>query len=257
MSVIKAVKYGDFDMQAGGVTVVDTDVLSAPTNRIQADQLAERDGALVVKQQFDSKTFTVSGTLRASNPTDFEILTDVFKAAIAKRNQPFDIAHAGGTRRYLASAQNIIITQRGPSGAGFSVQFLSPDGMGWDINSSPLIPATTLSQSAQTVAFIVGGSYKAEPYVKLTVNTVTGGSNKTMTIGNASTLRTVSITRTWANGDVLEMDTLKGELLVNGLAVDYRGALLSFEPGDAGLTYNDDFTTRDVTILSSYTRRWL
>lgn len=257
MSQIKAIKYGAFNMQADGVTVVETDVLSAPTNKIQADSLAERDGALVVKQQYESKTFSVRGTIKKSSATALEMMLDTFKGAMAIKSQPFDISHAGGIRRYLASAQNITLSQQGPASAAFTVNFLSPDGMGWDVEASSLIASTNVTQSASTLNFTVGGTYKAEPYIRATINTVSGGTSKTLTIGNASTLRSVSITRTWAVGDVLEMDTLKGELYVNGIDTDYRGNLLSFEPGPQGLTYNDEFTARDVTILSSYTRRWL
>src|SRR5690606_31143491 len=107
-------------------------------NQIQADKLAERDGALVVKQQWASKTFSVEGYLRASSETALETLMDTFKQAMALKNQPFDIQHAGSVRRYLASQQNIIISVVGPSTANFSVQFLSPDGMGWDVDSSAL-----------------------------------------------------------------------------------------------------------------------
>lgn len=258
MADMKAVKYGSFDMQSGGVTVVETpDLYSAPTNNIQADELAERDGALVVKQQYGKKNFTVNGYLRSTTAAGLEVLMDAFKAAIAQKNQPFDIDHAGSIRRYLGSAVNDIISRSGPSSAGFSVQLLSPDGMGWDTDSSSLISSTNVSQSAATIAFTVGGSYKAEPYIRVTINTATGVTSKTLTLGNSQTLRTVTITRTWANGDVIEMDALKGELLVNGIPTDYRGTLIAFEPGDQGLTWNDEFTTRDATVLATYTKRWL
>jgi len=253
----KAVKYGSLDMQANGIVVVDTDVYSSPKNKIQADTLAERDGALVVKQQYESKPFTVSGYLRKTTQADLEALMDTFKAAMAIKSQAFDIEHAGSTRRYLASAQNVILTRRGLTTAAFSVEFLSPDGMGWDTTSSSLITSTGITTSTLSIPFTVGGSYKAEPIIRITINTITGGTAKTIQLTNGSTLRTISITRTWTAGDVLEMDTLKGQLLVNGVAMDYRGSLPSFEPGAQTLVYTDDFTTRDVTILSSYTRRWL
>lgn len=255
---MKAVAYGDFNMQADGVRVIDTDVYSAPPNKIQADALAERDGALVTQQQFDSKPFNVSGILKKDTQAELEDLMDVFKEAMARKNQAFDIEHGSGTRRYLASAQNIIVSRRGLTSAAFSVQFLSPDGMGWDLDSQDLIESTNLTLSNVTVPLTVGGSYRADPFIRITVNTVTGGSpSKTVSISNASTLRTLSVTRTWVAGDVLEIDTMKGQLLVNGIATEFRGQLPSFEPGEGALVYLDDFTTRDVTIVSSYTRRWL
>lgn len=259
MSTMKGVSYGGFDMQANGVRTVETpDLYNAPENNIQADALAERDGSLIVKQQFGSKSFTVNGYLRATSDAALESLMDTFKQAMAVKNQPFDIDHAGSVRRYLGSARNDIISRQGPSTAAFSVQFFSADGVGWDTSSSPLIAATSVTQSVASIPFTVGGTYKAEPYIKVTVNTITGGgTNKTMTLGNANSLRSISIVWTWAAGDVLEMDTLKGTLYVNGLVVPYSGSLLTFDPGANGLTYNDEFTTRDVTVVASYTRRWL
>lgn len=251
------VKFGDFNMQTNGVVVVNTDVYSAPNNKIQADPLAERDGALVVKQQYDSKTFTVEGYIRKDSLAELEAAMDTFKLAMSRKSQPFDVDYAGGVRRYLASAQNIMLSKSSLTSAGFSVQFLSPDGMGWDLEGSPLISAASVTTSNHTVSLSVGGSYKADPLLTVTVNAVSGGTTKTITLTNATTLRSISITRTWTAGDVLEIDTLKGLVLVNGLAHDFVGQLLSFEPGDGGLGYLDDFTSRDVTISASYTKRWL
>lgn len=251
------VSYGDFNLQADGVTVTGTDVYSAPTNNIQADPLAERDGALIVKQQFGKKTFTVEGYIRKDTIIELEAALDTFKLAMSKKNQGFDIDYAGGIRRYLASAQNNIISRRGLTSAGFSVEFVSPDGMGWDLESAVLISPTSISVSNTTLALSVGGSYKADPVVKVTVSAVTGGTSKTITLSNAATLRSVSVTRTWTAGDVLEIDTLKGSVLVNGIAHDFTGQLLSFDPGDGGIGYLDDFTTRTVALEASYTKRWL
>jgi hypothetical protein len=251
------VKFGDFNMQADGVVVTDTDVYSAPANKIQADPLAERDGALVVKQQYDSKVFTVEGYIRKDSLAELEQMMDTFKGAMARKSQAFDVDYAGGIRRYLASAQNIMLSKSSLTTAGFSVQFLSPDGMGWDLDSTPLISSANTSQSNTTISLSVGGTYKADPIVTVTVNTLTASGDKTITLTNAATLRSISVTRTWTAGDVLEIDTLKGLVLVNGQAHDFTGQLLSFEPGDGGLGYLDDFSARDVTINANYTRRWL
>jgi hypothetical protein len=150
-----------------------------------------------------------------------------------------------------------MLSKNSLSTAGFTVQLLSPDGMGWDLESRALIESANTSLSNATFAFNVGGSYKTDPTITLTINTITGGTDKTITLANAESLRSVAVRRNWIAGDVLEIDTLKGTVLVNGGAQDFTGQLLSFEPGVAGLTYLDDFTARDVTITASYTRRWL
>lgn len=251
------VKYGSFNMQANGFRVTDTDVYSAPEKAIQADSLAERDGALVVKQQYKSKVFKVEGWFKKDGITLAETARDEFMLAMSKTNQPFDIDYKGGIRRYLASAQNIIVSKKGISSFGFSVQFLSPDGMGWDTASTALIASANITTSSAEIPVSIQGTYKADPTTRLSFFTVAGGTGKTVSIGNAATLRQIQITRDWVSGDVLEIDTLNGYVRVNGIDTDFIGQLPSFQPGDNALSYVDGFTSRDVTVTSSYTRRWL
>ena len=252
-------KFGTFNLQdpANGIWVTGTDVYSAPANNIQADTLVSADGALIVKQQYASKTFTVDGILRKNTIAELEACIDAFKIATSIHNQAFDLDYAGGIRRYLASAQNVIIAKRGNTTASFSVQFLSPDGVGWDIGSSSFLATTGTTLSNVSYAVTVGGSYQAEPLITVVVNTITGGTSKTMTVTNGVSLRGISVTRTWTAGDRLEIDSLKQTIYVNDIAQEFRGQFPKWEVGSGSIVYLDDFTARDTTISASYTKRWL
>lgn len=251
------VAFGSFDMQADGVTVTATDVYSAPPNEIQAVELAERDGALIVQQRYQSKRFTVEGHIQKDTVSELESALDAFKTAMSIKNQAFDIDYAGGLRRYLASAENIIISRAAPTTAGFSVEFLSPDGMGWDTNSTELLEPANVSNSSQSYAITVEGSYLAEPLITVTLSSVTGATSKTVTISNGVTLRGLSITRTWANGDAIEIDSMNKTVYVNDIATDFLGQFPTWATGDGTIEYLDDFTTRTASITASYTRRYL
>lgn len=251
------IKFGGFDMQANGVIVITTDVYSTPNNEIQADELAEADGALIVKQRYTSKPFKVEGYIQKPTRLELDIARDAFTAALSAKNQPFDIDYAGGIRRYLASAQNIMIGYSGATTYSFSVEFLSPDGMGWDLDSSSLITALNVTTASFDQPITVGGSYMAEPVIAVNLGSVTGGTTKTITLTNGVSLRGVSITRTWDSGDVLEVDSLKKTVFVNDIATDFFGQFPAWKTGAGFLGYLDDFTTRSVTINTSYTKRWL
>jgi phage-related protein len=251
------VKFGSYDMQDDGVVVSETDVYSAPPNDIQAVELAGRDGALIVQQRYKSKRFTADGHIQKDTIVELETTLDAFKAAMASKNQAFDIDYAGGVRRFLASAENIIIARKGPTTCGFSVEFLSPDGMGWDIDGIALLSPTSVSASAQTYAVTVGGSYMAEPLLTYTLSSVTGGTNKTVTLSNGGSLRGLSVTRTWSSGDVLEVDSLKKTVYVNDVPTDFLGQFPTWQPGAGTLDYLDDFTTRTASVQMTYTRRYL
>lgn len=251
------VKFGSLNLQANGIVVTSTDVYSAPSNNIQVDDMAERDGALIVQQRYKSKSFKIEGLLRADSRTAVEQLRDTFITGMSSKNQAFDIDYAGSIRRYLASAENIIISDQSISTMSFTVNLLCPDGVGWDVGSTALIASSNTTAASALVPITVGGTYKAEPTITVVVNTVTGGTTQTITLGNGETLRSMSVTRTWANGDRLEVNTLQGTVFVNGVAADFRGQLPSFAPGVGTFSYLDSFTTRDTTITASYARRWL
>lgn len=252
------VKFGSYNMQdpANGLTVTSTNVYDSPHNRIQADELAEADGALIVKQQYSSKTFTVEGIIRKSTVSELEAALDAFKVAMAAKNQAFDIDYAGSTRRYLANAQNVTVAKRLTS-AGFSVEFLSPDGMGWSLDTTSLLTPTGVSSSNVDLPVTTQGTYMVAPLITVDLNTVSGGTAKTLTISNGSTLRGLSVQRNWTSGDVLEIDSLNKTVYVNNAVAPFTGQFPVWAAGEGVLTYLDDLTSRDVTIEATYTRRWL
>ena len=94
--------------------------------------------------------------------------------------------------------------------------------------------------------------------ITLTLTSVTGGTpSKSVIISNDSTLRGITVTRDWANGDVLEIDCLNKTLYVNDTVVAYSGQFPKWTPGGSGISYLDDFTTRSATLSAVYTRRFL
>lgn len=253
-------KFGAFNLQdpANGVWVTDTDIYSSPENNIQADNLAETDGALIVRQQYSSKPFTVSGVLRKDTIGELEQLIDTFKAAMAVKNQAFDLEYSGDIRRYLASAKSVTVARgKRLTSAVYTVSLLSPDGVGWSLDSTALLTPTGITTSSPSFAVTVLGTYACEPVTTVTLNTVTGTTNKTISISNGSSLRGISIKRNWSTGDVLEIDSLKKTVYVNNLPVEFTGQFPRWATGSQVMQYLDDFTTRDATIKASYTKRWL
>ncbi|MGB3684962.1 MAG: hypothetical protein WA991_03955 [Ornithinimicrobium sp.] len=250
--------YGAQSLQTDQIVTTGTDLYSAPTNEVQADELVDSDGALVVKQRYKSKTFSIWGYLKADSVPEADALSDELKIAMSQKNQAFDIDYAGGTRRYLATPRNIAVERpRGLTRPRFNIEFLSPDGMGWDLTSTSLLDPTGITTASSTQAITVGGSYQAEPLIYITINTVTGGAGQSLSLTNTSTLRGMKITRDWVDGDTVEINNLKKTVFVNDRAEEFSGQFLAFAPGEGGIGYVDTLTSRDVTMSASYTRRWL
>jgi len=248
-----------FSLQGNGVYTIKTDVYSAPPITIQDEKLAQADGSVIVKKQLAPKVFTCDGYMQMDTTANLDLLLDTFKRALNKQEQNFDIDYAGSTRRYTATPRNMIISrEKGLNTCTWSVEFLCANPVGADISSSTLLSPTTISTSSSTAGITVNGSYKAEPKITITITAVTGGTGgKTVTISNASTLRGVAITRDWTAGDVLEIDSLKKTLFINNSVIDFTGQFPMWDPGNSGISYLDNFTTRTVSMTASYYVRYL
>ncbi|WP_437440989.1 phage distal tail protein [Rathayibacter oskolensis] len=114
-----------------------------------------------------------------------------------------------------------------------------------------------MTAANQALPITVGGTYKAQPAIRLELTTVSGSGTRTITITNGSSLRGMSITRTWSAGDVLEIDSLNQTVYVNNIPTPFVGMFPSWEPGAGSVNYLDDFTARSANLTARYTRRWL
>ncbi|WP_241473762.1 phage distal tail protein [Mycolicibacterium neoaurum] len=254
-------KYGAYVLQNPPYNWVHaTDVYSSPESAVQAETLAEADGALVVQQKYRPKSFSMEGIIRRESRAELKAAIDEFKLAMAVKNQAFDVDEVGDgdIRRYLSYATNVIVARSKRNlSAAYSVAFICPDGVAWSVSSTALVSPTGITTSSLGIPITAGGTYKVEPMITLTMNTVTGGTGKTVTISNGTTLRGISVTRNWATGDVLEIDSTKMSVYVNNQPVDFTGQFPKWDVGAGELSYLDDLTTRDATLSASYTKRWL
>lgn len=253
-------KFGSFNLQdpTNGIWVTGSDIYSSVTNNIQADSLAETDGARVVKQQRSSKTWTEQGVLRSNSRAGLEGLIDSFKLALAKKNQAFDLDYASGTRRYLANVRNLAIADNhGLNTVIWNAEFFCADGVGWNLATEELLASSAFTANSASWTTATIGSYMVEPNISITYGTITGGTAKSVSINNGETLRGLTIARTWVSGDVIEVDSLNKRVYVNNQPADFTGQFPVWEPGTAVISYLDDMTTRSATILVSYTPRWL
>lgn len=257
MNDVIGVKFGGYDLQSGGVVIEETDVWSPPDREIQAAELAGRDGALVVQQRYRSKRFSIRGHIQKPTRVEADQARDAFLVAVSTKNTSFDIDHGSSIRRYLASANNVGLTRPTPTTFLFDVEFLSPDGMGWDIDTTQILAPTNVSTTAASIPITVGGTYQSEPMITLIMSSLTGGTNRTVTVRNGETMRGLSITRDWSLGDTLEINSLKKSVYINGVTTMFTGQFPVFEPGQRILGYVDDLTSRSASLSMSHIQRWL
>lgn len=251
--------FDGWDLAAHGMKISMVDMHSRAKN-VQLEGRAVEDGLVQVMSRYSGKPVVIEGRFDPrATVDDLETAIDEFMLAMSGDERILDIEHGGSTRRFIATAQNTgIIRERGAATiAGFSVEFVAPDGYGSDTASQTLLSATQTTATTDH-AITVGGSYKAQPDIMVTINSLTGGDpQKSISLTNTNTTEGITVTRNWAAGDVLLLNAADRSVYVNNTQIFARGAFPSWPAGTQYITYSDDFSARNVSILATYTRRWL
>jgi len=253
------ITYGSYDMQTSNVITAHIGDSQPLVRSLNVMRRMRRAGAITTDDTYNERVIPVNGQLESTSDTALEGLIDDFKAAMANKGASLDIDYEGGTRRYVATPQSVVVERpvRASNWANFSVEFLITE-FGKSTSISTPVNAVNKTASPATQAMTIDGS-APQQYVIITIdiNTLTGASLNTLVIGNNNTGQAVSISRTWTAGEQLVVDVEQQACWVDGDLVDFNGAFPYFEPGSETLSYSDDLTARNIDITVEYVKRWL
>lgn len=248
--------YDSFSLQDNsGITVSGLGAYNTPPRDIQIENIAGADGGILVESRYRSKAIPVSGTIMGDTQLELETRIQTFKRALNKSQKELRITDEGDYMTLIATPGPItIIRERGLTRAEFAFEFMCADPFATFGVETTLL-STNVTATGQTYAIDVGGSYKTEPSILITLNTVAGAGDRTVAIQNGKTFAGITVDRTWANGDELEIDSGALTVKVNGVETEYTGLFPSWEAGLGSVYFNDSFTSRDIDILITYTQR--
>lgn len=240
-----------------GLTVTETNPYGMPEYETNGFPLASTDGAALASQYYRKRIINIQCTLTRTSRALLEQSIDTLKSILRPQEKTLQLMIAGSIRLFTATAQNTMITDNAGGFAKINIEFLCSDPFGYDPYLTTALAQTGITATSQSYNFSVTGTAKQQPIFSITVNSVTGGTNKEISLTLASISAAISVTRTWAAGDVLVIDTHAKTVKVNGTAVDYDGPLPDLEVGTYSALYADEFTTRNVSLTVQYTKRYL
>jgi hypothetical protein len=246
------VEYDGYNFGNAGIVFTNINPYLVPEFDNQIEDRAHRSGGLLVQSKTKTKSIPLGGYYQGSDTADAQAMYDTLTGVLNKQQKVLTVPHAGSTRDFIATPQNIVI--QNPDGLNrltFSFVFVVPSGASEDETDTTIINQT-ITNSTETIPFTIAGSTTARPYTNIVVNSVTGGASKTMSIRNASDLVGLTFSRTFVAGDIITIDSANFQLYINGVLTEPDGRLPTWEPGPGALYYADTFTTRDVSITSTY-----
>lgn len=219
--------------------------------------LPRDDGQKLVTAVYQGKEIIIHGIISATSKILFETYRDAFFATLSALESTLSVVQAGATAYYTGSVDDIAWDEDPKGGFGqFTLTFISskPYREVPNYATARNLTGITVGNTTNGIGTILG-SYKAAPRITVTITSVSGATSKYIKLTNPATGKYIQITRTWANSDSLVIDADAKTVKVNGVAVDFAGVFLEYDPGTAQIKYEDNFTSRNVAVLVEYKQR--
>lgn len=228
-----------------------------PDINISQGKLVRTDGVKLFNKEYGSRKVVVEGIITGSSRDTYFTA----RKALIKAVQPLEkklVLPLDTPLEYTATSTNTLFSDTGGGFAKFSIEFVCSDPYGIEIENRVLLNGATSTIAVKEFDFLelVQSMVETPVFIRLSVISVTGGSSGYIELKNEAG-SSIRITRNWANDDVLTVDTKLQEVRVNGIAVDYTGELWKLQIDESNMTYVDNFTTRNVSLIVTYRNRVL
>jgi hypothetical protein len=247
--------YNGFDLQTANILTDDIDHQSIPNKNANTYALAHANKSALPFINYPSKQITLKGTIKGSSIADTDSRVDSFKAYFNGKDGNLDIGYNGGTRRYIGTATAVDVNRpKGLAYAEFTVIITCtiPFGMATSATTGINDTGNTTATDSFNVTF-AGNAPIQLPVIEITLTAVTGGANHLQVTNNANGQGMVLLGQTFANGDVIVIDSSTRKVTRNGTEIDYLGSFIEVGPGLVQFNYADGFTTRTFSFKVTYT----
>lgn len=251
------VMFAGNDMSAiTGLELENHDFNQLPERDIRINKLARRDKSIITSAEYVSKNIPIYFYACGGSRAGTEDVVTQLKSLIQSQNGLLAVSQGGDTVEYIATMNEMEVEWIGTS-AQITLNFIASDPVGKNSTAVDFIAPTNVTTSNASYSSIVLGSATVYPTFTITIAAVTGGAAASITINNALTAQGITITRDWAAGEILEINSEDMKATVDGEVVDFTGMFPQFTSGTQQMQYVDSFTTRDLTIEATYNPRLL
>lgn len=249
-----SVKFNGNDIsEVSGVWLYNYTATDLPQRDVKIHKLARRSLSIITSAEYTQKTIPVMMKVCSGDRQDTEYTITQIKGLLQPQNGELIVRQSGEDYKYTATMNEFNIEWVGSS-AYVVIVFIASTPIASAVATDVLTSFnTTLASDGSS--FVVDGSYLAEPFINIVVNSVTGGSGGSVSIFNASTNQGITVTGNFTAGAQLEIDCSEYTAQLNGVSIDFEGLFPTFPPGAQRIGYSDTFTTRNVDLTATYNAR--
>lgn len=247
-----------FDLNSiAGLQIVSTNPYVFPVRALSTMPIASSDKSANVAANLQGKDILVRGNIRrASRDLSEQSLATLYEA-LMPRNASLIFRQGGELRRYTVTTKAVNPSDAAGSFITFEIIFEAADPYGYAVATTTLLSQLGVTSGDKSYPVTVLGNTEQYPTFTLTLNSVTNGEAKTITLINPANEQQISVTRTWVPTDVLVVDTVTPLVTVNGDVAEFEGAPPEWAKGAGHVNYTDNFTERNINIVGTYYKRTL
>lgn len=232
-----------------------------PGNRkLNTAKIANTDKSAMPSAYFDDKKINVQIEIGRDTRELLDAAMDILLGILMPTQSTLLLGNGTSTRQWTATYSNMAISNVKGGHAEIDIEFEAADGIGTDTASTSLF-STTLTGNNTNTPFVggpLGGSMQwQQPVITITLNSFTGSTSDSMTVGNPLNGMQVVITRQFVAADVIVIDSKLKKVTVNGVEVAFTGSIPEWQSGIAGsMDYSDTFTARNRLMTGLYFKRY-
>lgn len=247
-----------------GLSILGLDPYRPPRRSLTQYVMARADRSRVNSAFYTAKEITVKVAIQRGTRELAENSFDALMSMLMGISKALIVPEGGSVRQYTCTLKDAVMQKSGTSYIEADLIFTTDDSFGYETGYTTVLSLSGITSNTRGDAVPFGGSAPWQPpLITVFYTAVSGGASKSVVIGNAGTGQQITVTRSWATGDRLEIDCLNRTVKVNGTDVAFTGGFPEFQGAINGATtvgnwsYQDTFTTRTFNATITHYRRYI
>lgn len=238
-----------------------------PPKSLNIFALARRNARKVSSGFYQARTIYISLYINAPSRALADQALDQLWAILGGNEGSLVIEQSGYVRQYTCTftkpEKNNTGVGKGnaaPPKGGFvdlTLEFECSDSYGYDTNYTKIVNQTSVTAALVNTEWTQGGSADTQvPMLQVQIQSLTNGTNPSITLGNQNTGQAVTIAQSFNPFDLIQVNSQVPSVQVNGVDVPFTGGIPEFGLGLQSFYYMDTFTARNINLFAYVYNRY-
>ena len=260
MGIVTLVSFDGFDLQNDTYKTIELDPMGSPDKSITMLPLAREDGSILVHENYNAKTITLTGSIKSDSKESLELAIDALKKHLRRRSGNLQYDWGGGVRihKCVATKFGVDKSQGYISYTPIAISFQSESPFATDGITDTIIASQIITTASKSFTFNVNGTMDSAPVITLQINAINPDNVlREIVLSNASLSKFLTIESIFEAGDIVVIDCVNYTIFKNGEYLFGKGQFPQYDVGSGSLQYSDNATTRNITINATMERKFL